>query len=208
MQVQVELSVDQHWELGKRSIRQQKLRDSQRKQVSREEWHRWTRSSSFLPMCYARVPGYPHKFLCLEYFESAPVSCIWVFLRFLHTRLLSAKQDWERHNLPSRRSNGLPWVHQGWIHFGPTFRWKWRVFVAQLYPTLCDPMDCSPPGSSVHGIPQARVLEWVAIPFSKGSFQLWDTTWVLWIAIWFLYRLSHLRSPGEKCKHLPASWLT
>ena len=35
--------------------------------------------------------------------------------------------------------------------------------VSQLYPTPCDPMDCSPPGSSVHGIFQARVLEWVAI---------------------------------------------
>ena len=34
---------------------------------------------------------------------------------------------------------------------------------------LCDPMDCSPPGSSVHGILPARVLEWVAIPFSRGS---------------------------------------
>ena len=34
----------------------------------------------------------------------------------------------------------------------------------------CDPMDCSPPGSSVHGILQARILEWVAISFSKGSF--------------------------------------
>ena len=33
----------------------------------------------------------------------------------------------------------------------------------------CDPMDCSPPGSSVHGILQARILEWVAFPFSKGS---------------------------------------
>ena len=33
--------------------------------------------------------------------------------------------------------------------------------------TLCDPMDCSPPGSSVHGIFQARILEWVAIPFSR-----------------------------------------
>ena len=39
-------------------------------------------------------------------------------------------------------------------------------------PTLCDPMDCSPPGSSVHGIFQARVLEWVAISFSRGSPQL------------------------------------
>ena len=36
--------------------------------------------------------------------------------------------------------------------------------VAQSCPTLCDPMDCSPPGSSVHGIFQARVLEWVPLP--------------------------------------------
>ena len=40
--------------------------------------------------------------------------------------------------------------------------------VAQLCPTLCDPMDCSPPGSSVHGILEARILEWGAIPFSRG----------------------------------------
>ena len=39
--------------------------------------------------------------------------------------------------------------------------------VAQSCPTLSDPMDCSPPGPSVHGIFQARVLEWVAIAFSK-----------------------------------------
>ena len=38
--------------------------------------------------------------------------------------------------------------------------------VTQSCPTLCDPMDCNPPGSSVHGIFQARVLEWVAISFS------------------------------------------
>ena len=38
--------------------------------------------------------------------------------------------------------------------------------VAQSYPTLCDPMDCSLPGSSIHGIFQARVLEWGAIAFS------------------------------------------
>ena len=40
----------------------------------------------------------------------------------------------------------------------------------QLCLTLCDPMGCSPPGSSVHGILQARIPEWVAIPFSRGSF--------------------------------------
>ena len=41
-----------------------------------------------------------------------------------------------------------------------------RGELAQLCPILCDPMDCSPTGSSVHGIFQARVLEWVAIAFS------------------------------------------
>ena len=41
--------------------------------------------------------------------------------------------------------------------------------VAQPCPTLCDPLDCSLPGFSVHGILQARKLEWVAIPFSRGS---------------------------------------
>ena len=39
----------------------------------------------------------------------------------------------------------------------------------QSCPTLCDPVDCSPPGSSIHGILQARILEWVAISFSRGS---------------------------------------
>ena len=46
---------------------------------------------------------------------------------------------------------------------------KVKMSVAQLFLTLCDPVDCSPPGSSVHGILQARILEWVAIPFSRGS---------------------------------------
>ena len=46
------------------------------------------------------------------------------------------------------------------------------VLVTQLYLTLCNPMDCSPPGSSVHGIFQARILEWVAISFSKNSMEI------------------------------------
>ena len=44
-----------------------------------------------------------------------------------------------------------------------------KVIVVQWGPTLCDPMECSPPSSSVHGILQARILEWIAIPFSRGS---------------------------------------
>ena len=50
---------------------------------------------------------------------------------------------------------------------------KVKVLVAQSCPTLCDPVDCSPPGSSVHGTLQARTLEWGAIPFSRGSSQPW-----------------------------------
>ena len=45
------------------------------------------------------------------------------------------------------------------------------VVVSQSCLTLCDPMDCSPPGSSVRGISQARILEYVAISFSRGSSQ-------------------------------------
>ena len=46
--------------------------------------------------------------------------------------------------------------------------------VAQLYPTLCDPVDCSPPGSSVHGILQARILEWVAIEADPKETEAWN----------------------------------
>ena len=56
------------------------------------------------------------------------------------------------------------------------------VFIAQSSVTLCNPMDCSPPGSSVHGILQARILEWVAIPFSRECSQPRDRTWVPLIA--------------------------
>ena len=50
-------------------------------------------------------------------------------------------------------------------------QWKLKVkmLVTQSRPTLCDSMDCSPPGSSVHGILQARILEWDTIPFCRGS---------------------------------------
>ena len=60
---------------------------------------------------------------------------------------------------------------------------QWYVYeseseVAQSCPTLCDPVDCSLPGSSVHGIFQAIVLEWIAISFSRGSSRPRDRTWV------------------------------
>ena len=52
-----------------------------------------------------------------------------------------------------------------------TLKWygKVKVLVAQSCPTLCDPMDCSQPDSSVHGILQVSILEWVAISFFRGT---------------------------------------
>ena len=61
------------------------------------------------------------------------------------------------------------------------------IVVAQSYPTLCNPMDCSPPGSSIAGILQARILEWVAISFSRESSRLRDRTHVSYIGTWVLY---------------------
>ena len=58
---------------------------------------------------------------------------------------------------------------------------KWSE-LAQSCLTLCDPMDCRSPGSSVHGILQARILEWVAISFSRGSSQPRDQTQISCLA--------------------------
>ena len=59
-------------------------------------------------------------------------------------------------------------THKGVI-IAPSVSVKVKVLVAPSCPTLCDPVDYSLPGSSVHGILQARTLEWAAIPFSSGS---------------------------------------
>ena len=59
---------------------------------------------------------------------------------------------------------------------------KMKVLVTQLCPALCDPMDCSLPASSVHGILQAQMLEWVAIPFSREFSQPRDQTRVCYVS--------------------------
>ena len=64
------------------------------------------------------------------------------------------------------------WIPSEWM----------KVLVAQSCLTLCNPMDYSPPDSSVLGALQARILKWVTIPFSRGSSQTRDRTWVSCIA--------------------------
>ena len=70
--------------------------------------------------------------------------------------------------------------NSSWVLFFK--KWNVKVLVAQSCGTLCDPVDCSPWGSSVHGILQERILEWVAIPFSRGSSSLRDRMRVSCIA--------------------------
>ena len=88
--------------------------------------------------------------------------------------MASQKGGWAR----IKRVPVLPWslmcqmtVDQPFPISGLEFPLVVCATLLQLCPTLCDPMDCSPPGSSVHGILQARILEWVTMPFSKGSSQ-------------------------------------
>ena len=65
---------------------------------------------------------------------------------------------------------------------------------------LCNPLDCSPPGCSVQGISQARILEWVAVPSSRGSSQPRDQTLLSqasWTSTQVLYHEHHLGSPSS-----------
>ena len=79
---------------------------------------------------------------------------------------------------------------------------------AQSCPTLCDPTDCSLTGSSVHGILQARILEWVAISFSRGSSWFRDWTHVSCISCFGRQVLYHFsaRSQLQRAQCLSCSW--
>ena len=78
----------------------------------------------------------------------------------------------------------------------PTFtKWKVKLLVPQSFPTLCDPMDCSLPVSSIHGISQTKILEWVAIPFSRRIFLIQGLKPGLLHCRQILYCLSHPGSP-------------
>ena len=83
---------------------------------------------------------------------------------------------------------------------------KKLLLVAQSCPTFCDPMDCSPPSFSVHGILQARMLEWVASPFSRGSSWPRDRIQVshivggfftIWTMLFLQFPIHH--KPGPQC---------
>ena len=81
-----------------------------------------------------------------------------------------------------------------------------KVLVAQSRPTLCSPTDCGPPGVSVHGILQARILEWVAIPFSRIFLTHGRNPGLLHCRR-TLYRLRHQGSPSCAWCHIDLTHL-
>ena len=92
----------------------------------------------------------PIEILWLD--PKVPEATIWAFLLVQWLRL---------HASPA---GAMVWSLVGEV---PRAAWDENVLVTQLCPTLCDPMDCSPPGFSVHGILQARIQECVGISFSR-----------------------------------------
>ena len=77
-----------------------------------------------------------------------------------------AKNHW---NVGFKKVNFMVWIIAIKKNTGFVVLCCKCVLVAQSCPILCDPMYCSPPGPSVHGILQAKILKWIAIPFSRGS---------------------------------------
>ena len=112
---------------------------------------------------------------------------------------------------PALQADSLPTELQGkpkvvclWLWNGRPSRvlnYLGRGLVTHPVWFFCDPVECSPPGSSVHGISQARILEWVITSFSRGSSPPRDQTWISCLAgslLHFrriLYLLRHLGSP-------------
>ena len=157
-------------------------------------------SDFYLTMCLSVTP-----FLGGGVWKRKVLSCRLCFISQANKGLLSiGKTDymltWEPNNLLKESD----WPHCSLLGVmlyiqcpqkALVFLWKQKVkvLVPQSYPTLCDPMDCSSSGSSVHGILQARILRWIDIPFSRGSFPPRDGTQIsfiagrfstIWITIW------------------------
>ena len=97
--------------------------------------------------------------------------------------LVTDREAWRAavHGVAKSRTRLSDWTELNWsirIVFSQIYLTEASVLVAPSCPTLCDPLGCSPPGSSVHGILQAWILKWVAIYFSSGSSRPKDRAWI------------------------------
>ena len=109
------------------------------------------------------------------------------------SKALLSQASWQLFKTPCCHTYSKPVVNS------PSTSVIKKVLVTQSCLTLCDPVDSSLAGSSVHGIFQAKILQWVAIPFSWGSSQLRDQTWIPHIASRF-FTIWATRKPN-KIKH-------
>ena len=102
--------------------------------------------------------------------------------------LVMEREAWHAtvHGVAKSRTLLIDWTELNWTeHYQKVYSWDLEVVCAkslQSCPTLSDPMDCSPLGSSVQGILQERILEWVAISPSRESSKWRNWTWVSCIA--------------------------
>ena len=110
-----------------------------------------------------------------------------------------------------KKSEHDNWIHEGkqnlnhtWYNF--SFSALCCCLVAQSCPDSCDPMDYSLPGSSIPGISQARILEWIAISFSRGPSQPRNGTHVSCTGRWILYHWA-TRKFILRIGHLLESWV-
>ena len=114
------------------------------------------------------------------------------------SRFFQFSSMWQDLKSPSSPLSLFSWIC--FISFRSPIKHKAPVCVhAKLHLTLCDPVDCSPPGSSNHGILQARILELVAMPSSRGSSPSRDQVLMSYISCigrQVLYHYHHLRSPN------------
>ena len=111
------------------------------------------------PTVESPLAGLPLPFLDLE------------ALPLLHTLVITHNPLWGHYRFPAStlHETPLPPFHQKVTKSSQLYLMLCRAKLLQSCLTLYDPLDCSPPGSSVHGILQARTLEWVAMPSSRGS---------------------------------------
>ena len=125
------------------------------------------------------------------------------------------KREWK--SLSCVRLFATPWTIQSMKFSRLEYRSGWSevnslslsvTLADSLSPTLCDPMDCSLSGSSIHGLFQARVLEWIAISFSRGSSQPRDPTWVSHIVgrLFTVWATREAAFPFSKVSFQPRDW--
>ena len=142
-----------------------------------QQWPQDWKRSVFIPIPkkgndkeysnYHTIALISHASKVMPKFSKPGFNCIWTL------NFQTFKLDLERADERNKEPSGFPYF----LKFGNKEFMIWAT-VTGSQPCFCDPMDCSLSRSSIHGIFQARVLEWVAISFSRASFWPRDQTWV------------------------------